>query len=770
MAFPASETALHGIRVLDFGHYIAGPLAALMLCDQGAEVVRIDPPGGPRWVDPANAVLQRGKKSLRLDLKRPEGIDSARRLIAGADILVENFRPGVIDRPGLGYAACKAINPRLIYCAIPGFSRDDPRAHLQGWEGIVSAASGLYTPYSALRGDIPGAGSQPAVSAIPIASNFAAFAAANAIMAALIARDRIGRGQFIEISLHAAAFEAINVEAQRGPPPTHNSFHPGADNRFQCADGRWVQLLMIAPRHLAWFVERFLPQQCSDGLGDVDVIRRDPDAGSRLRQALAGLFKTAPAAHWEKLVNDAGVPLAICQTIDEFLTADPPIRRSADPQARAVGAVIELDDPELGPTSQLGYPVTLSLTPAQAQGPRRQWNSRDIDFPADPAPPAAAQSNIVNEGPPLSGIRIVDMSQVLAAPTGVRILAELGAEVVKINDTDNWIIGHLQFNSGKSSVLLDIGDPQGRGALDGLLRDADVFVHNLRTHTAERMAVDEDTIRKTFPEIVYATVTAYGDSGPRADYRGWEPVGQAVTGMQLRLGGDIPRLARFPLCDFGTGNLLAFAMLLGLWVLLRTGRGQHVQTSLMQAGAYHQSPYMLSYAGQTRQEIGGLFATGWGPLDRLYHAADDWFYLKAPEAVSLATVEGLRPPTDAAGLETYLEQMFQIDSADIWIGRLRRADIAAHAMVTVNQVMDSDYAVKKGFSIVRDHPGVGEARTIGPIASFSVTPVRVLKPAPAPGRDTRAILTKLYDASKANALIEDGIAAESLPEETMIVW
>jgi crotonobetainyl-CoA:carnitine CoA-transferase CaiB-like acyl-CoA transferase len=114
--------------------------------------------------------------------------------------------------------------------------------------------------------------------------------------------------------------------------------------------------------------------------------------------------------------------------------------------------------------------------------------------------------------------------------------------------------------------------------------------------------------------------------------------------------------------------------------------------------------------------------------------------------------------------------MFERDPADIWVQRLLCAGIAAHRLVTVNQAMESDYAVHKGFSIVRDHPGVGDVRTIGPIVSFSVTPVRVLKPAPLPGRATRAVLTDLYDAERADALIEAGVAAESLPEETMIVW
>jgi crotonobetainyl-CoA:carnitine CoA-transferase CaiB-like acyl-CoA transferase len=122
-----------------------------------------------------------------------------------------------MDRLGLGFGDCERLNPRLIYCSIPGFARDDSRAQLQGWEGIVSAASGLYTPFPAARADIPGAGAQPAISAIPIASNFAAFASANAIVAALIARERTGRGQFIEVSLFGAAFEAFNIRFTREP-------------------------------------------------------------------------------------------------------------------------------------------------------------------------------------------------------------------------------------------------------------------------------------------------------------------------------------------------------------------------------------------------------------------------------------------------------------------------------------------------------------------------------------------------------------------------
>ena len=138
--------ALDSIRVIDFGQYLAGPLAALLLADQGAEVIRVDPPGGPRWRHPANAVLQRGKRSIVLDLKSPNDLAIARDLVASADVVIENFRPGVMDRLGLGPLATTERHPRLIFCSLPGFAADDPRAGLAGWDVVVSAAARLYYP------------------------------------------------------------------------------------------------------------------------------------------------------------------------------------------------------------------------------------------------------------------------------------------------------------------------------------------------------------------------------------------------------------------------------------------------------------------------------------------------------------------------------------------------------------------------------------------------------------------------------------------------
>src|SRR5947207_833081 len=116
--------ALDGVRVIDFGQYIAGPLLTMLLADQGADVIRVDPPGGPRFDTPANRTWNRGKRSIVLDLKQAGDLGIARSLIESTDVVVENFRPGVMDRLGLGATAMLAANPRLIYCSLPGFAAD----------------------------------------------------------------------------------------------------------------------------------------------------------------------------------------------------------------------------------------------------------------------------------------------------------------------------------------------------------------------------------------------------------------------------------------------------------------------------------------------------------------------------------------------------------------------------------------------------------------------------------------------------------------------
>jgi crotonobetainyl-CoA:carnitine CoA-transferase CaiB-like acyl-CoA transferase len=141
-----SPGPLTGLRVVDFGQYVAGPLTAVLLADQGADVIHVDPSGGPRTAGTADAFFNRGKRRVVLDLKKPDELAAACRLVAGADVVVENFRPGTLARLGLDLDAARQASPALITCSLPGFGADDPRAGMRAYEGIIAAATANCEP------------------------------------------------------------------------------------------------------------------------------------------------------------------------------------------------------------------------------------------------------------------------------------------------------------------------------------------------------------------------------------------------------------------------------------------------------------------------------------------------------------------------------------------------------------------------------------------------------------------------------------------------
>jgi hypothetical protein len=290
---------LDDIRVIDFGQYLAGPLAALLLADQGAEVIRVDPPGGPRWRHPANAVLQRGKRSIVLDLKSPSDLAIARNLVASADVVVENFRPGVMERLGLGPLATTERHRHLIFCSLPGFAADDSRAGLAGWEGVVSAAAGLYDPR------LPIATGDPIYSAVPLASSLCRVhrRAQHRRRADRAASRRVrpahrGRAVRRGVSGHGPR----GADRQRRPVVRERlPFNRAVIKRHRCGDGRWVD---ISPplRGFGWLAERYLPKSARDS-GIADIFNADPAASAELAGGAAGEADRGSTANRSRIAS-----------------------------------------------------------------------------------------------------------------------------------------------------------------------------------------------------------------------------------------------------------------------------------------------------------------------------------------------------------------------------------------------------------------------------------------------------------------------------------
>jgi crotonobetainyl-CoA:carnitine CoA-transferase CaiB-like acyl-CoA transferase len=748
------SSVLDGVRVIDFGQYIAGPLTAMLLADQGADVIRIDPPGGPRWDTAANATWNRGKRSITLHLKQPGDLAIATRLIASADVVIENFRPGVMERLGLGWQAASSLNPRLIYCALPGFASDDPRAQVRAFEGVIGAATATY------RAPTPDA-DRPVYTAIPIASNYAALQAAVSIVMALLARQRDGVGQRLEVPLFDSTFPSIGARAMQVHDPAHivptsRGIWGGV---FECADGRWVQFGGAGNQNFRNFVEAAgITAWDQEGLTDIARLMHDPQLRAAHLVRARELFKTRTAQDWEDLVARAGSECAVCRTSAEWF---------AHPHARASQMVLEVDDPRYGAMLQPGINVRLSRTPGAVRRPaplpdqHRAEILADLEAPPRPTPPQVVSTMRAA----LAGVRVLDLCIILAGPTCGRTLAEFGADVIKIDNPTRGssVASHNDVNRGKRSILLDLKSAAGREVFWRLLEDADVVAQNYRAGKLARLGLSYEDVRQRKPDIIYASLNAFGHLGPWAERPGHEQFAQATTGMQSRFGGDGPPLIQpNPINDYGTGFMGAYAVALALLHRQRTGEGQHVDTALAYTAMLHQSPFMQVYRGKRWDEPSGADRLGSGPLHRAYQAHDGWFFIGArqDEAARLAAVDGLTGIASLQGeaLEQALEARFSEDTVAIWVERLTRAGIGAHRHIAdLEALMQDPWVTAHGLSLTREHDAMGLVTTCGPAPRLSRTPIRVGQPASKPGADGPPILTEIGLGDRVEALIEAGV-------------
>ncbi len=745
---------LDGIRVIDFGQYVAGPLAAMILADQGADVIHVDPPGGPRLTTGANATWNRNKRAIEIDLKSVEGLATARELIGASDVLIENFRPGVMDRLGIGPGAMLLAHPALVYCSLPGFAPDDPRSAMPAWEGAISAATALYR-----RSVYDKQGGPPVYTAEPVASSFGAFVAVTAIAAALHARERDGVGQHLQVPLFDAMYQAmgfVGLRIEQSGKGVHAV--PAWDGQYRCSDGRWIHLVgTTQPRGERFADTLELPDWREAGLIDQERLLGEPSLNEELARRLEALFATRTAAEWENLLGQINFPAAACRTTDEWL---------AHEHALAGGLVVRVADAAGKPAQQPGPAITIAgERPAIRAGTRLKdagdaWPPRGTTA-GTPVPAGRLR-------PPFEGIRVLDLCIVLAGPVCARTLAEMGADVIKIDDPRRERNGyHLDINRGKRSIFLDLRTEDGLSVFWQLVDSADVIVQNFRSGVVERLGIDYETVRRRKPGIVYGSITAYGDEGPWASRGGYEETVQALTGMQVRFGGaEHPALLPYAVNDYGTGLLAAHGIALALWHRQRTGEGRHVKAALARTAGMIQSWRMLSPADGGIDEHGGQSSRGAGPLQRLYRASDGWVFVGGSRdaAARLERIPGLEGAAslDAESLERRLEARFADLGADEWVEALCGLGFGAHRALRVSQAMSDPMAIARGLSLTREHAGHGAVRHNGPGQWFAASETVAGRPTPIPGADAASVLADIGRAGDLDALVASG--AVKLPD------
>ena len=344
---------------------------------------------------------------------------------------------------------------------------------------------------------------------------------------------------------------------------------------------------------------------------------------------------------------------------------------------------------------------------------------------------------------------MLDLCIVLAGPTCGRTLGEFGAEVIKIDDPSRPydIAGNTDVNRGKRSININLKTPEGLEVFYKLLETADVVVENNRAASLARLGISYDEMKKRKPDIIHASLNAFGYDGPWAERPGWEQLAQATSGIQVRRGGrdSAPKLLPYPMNDYGTGLMGAYAVALAVHERNRTGQGQTVNSGLALTAGLLQSPYFLDYEGYERNEPEGLGVRGFSAKSRLYRAADGWMYLHCPndEAwgrfTSLSEFAGLAGGSDEALTES-LAEILAGKPRDEWAKLVNPTGVSIIANRVVEEFRDDADIRKAGLIVGRDHPNVGQADHLGSVAKLSETPMRVGRPTPLLGAETDEIL------------------------------
>jgi formyl-CoA transferase/CoA:oxalate CoA-transferase len=362
-------TPLQGITVLDLTRVLSGPYCTMLLADMGARVIKVEQPGkgddtrawGPPFLDGESAYflsINRNKESIALDFKATEGREVLGRLIAKADVLVENFRPGTLARMGLDYAALAPRHPRLVYCSISGFGQTGPRRREPGYDAVMQAEGGLMSITGASDGS-------PFRLGVAIADIVSGMFAAQGITAALFARERSGRGQLVDIAMLDSVAALLTYQAgiyfATGTAPARmGNRHPTIVpyETFAASDGEFV---LAVGNDDQW-------RRCCRAAGLAALAEDERFATNRqrvtgydtLRPLLADCLRARPRAHWIATFDAAGVPCGSVRSLDEVF---------ADPQLTARAMALELAHAALGPVRVLGTPLKLSETPPSIRTP-----------------------------------------------------------------------------------------------------------------------------------------------------------------------------------------------------------------------------------------------------------------------------------------------------------------------------------------------------------------------------------------------------------------
>jgi crotonobetainyl-CoA:carnitine CoA-transferase CaiB-like acyl-CoA transferase len=708
----------------------------MLLGDYGAEVVKVEPPGGdPARALPGFAVWNRSKQSVVADPSTPTGRARIARLLAGADVCIHASRPLVAE----------SGNPGLVSLFMPPYT-DAETPWLGGAESheLLTAYGGLSSRQSSFDGG-------PIHLVYPFALYQQGIWGAACAVAALVERQRSGLGQEVVVSgMHSTmTCSPSSFVLDPTQPPVPTNVGPGGRNptyrTFKCGDGEWLFMAALTPK---------FQRNAFEVLGVGDLIA-DPRVGgvpSRLmiaenrdwvRELLSERFLTRPRDEWLELLEIGDCPAGPVYDRDEWLD---------HPQVVENGLRECVEDPERGRVTMSGLCLGYSATPGSVRAPAPRLGEHD-----GTAAGWEAQSIEPKGGPraggPLAGCRVLSLGTILAGPFAGALLAGLGADVIKVESPagDAFRETGFVFNRGMRGAAIDLSKPNGQDAFHRLVQTADVVMDNSRLGVNRRLRVDYDTLASVNPEIITFSLAGFGERGPLAHKPAFDPVIQAMSGMMAAQGGDSdPSFYTIAINDVVAAATSVFGVCAALYNRGEGRGGQRITSSLVASSLNMQSGELVRYEGRPPSVVGGRDFAGPTSHNRAYRVADGW--------VRIQTINGAPLPADfhpdALATMTVAEALDRLGGLGVCAVQARQPNdvIGDNDVLAMGLIGTSRLADGREFTLPDRY------------ARFSRTEAGPTRDTPGVGEHSREVLREVgLDEAVIDALVADGAVIEGRP-------
>ena len=795
-----SKSALNDLRVIDLSTVAAAPSLGQTLGDHGADVIKIEPPAGDETrrmgplkgaTNPQFIGMNRNKRGIALDLSKDAGQQILLKLLEGADVLIDNFKTGTMEKWGIGYQAVLAERfPQLIHCRITGFGANGPLGGLPGYDGIGQAFGGL----TGLNGEANG---EAIRIPTPQADLVTGLYATIGLLAALEERSHSGRGQLVEVSLMDSSISLLYPYATDwfyGDKKVQPRM--GSENPTQSPH----TVIKTVTGYI--FMGHFNDEQlnaCCKILNNAALAddKKFSTENSRIlnRQAfineLKRLLENKNHIKIAEQLLAAGVPAGAALTAPETFNhpqiKDQNLLLEGENNFKAIGIPVKLSrtpgqlrrlPPDFGEhntqvLSEAGYTAAdiQLLQKNKILFGKNNTNTHTANQSHPPTPPNKVTVKTTESNSSLAGLRIIDLSLHLSGTWGTQILGDLGADVIKVESEqgdptrtegiplDSEMSSHfVALNRNKRSLCLDLQQIKHRNELLKQIEQADVLIENFPKGMMEELGLGyETTLKNRFPQLIYCRITAFGDTGPLANGPLDEGVGQAMSSLMSINGAPAgaPLKIPDPISSTSTGMVAASGILLALHERHQSGLGQKVECSQLSATITMQNPFGPDWlnAGVAPRRLGNkhpnavpydFYKTQKGTM-MLLVANDRQFerlcqVLGIPEVADdprfTHSVSRIQHPDEVGAI---IEKQLATQDSEEIIMKLLRAGVPAAPISSVSEALEHPQTDAR--QMVLNIPG--GATYLGFPIKMSRTPAQIYRKPPMVGQHTKEILDNL---------------------------